>query len=413
MNRQKFTKPLTISAIKLYQDNDELIIPKVQRDLVWTLSQKQLLIDSLIKDYDIPKLYFRQIDDDGKKYEVIDGQQRIHAILDFIQGDYSLPADADPYNDEDVSNKKWSELSTDLQIIILGRALDVVILQGYNDEETDETFLRLQNGTPLKAPEKRRAIQGNMRNVVEALSKNTIYKYCAFENTHYAYEDVAAKSLKLLMAGGPTSIGALSLSKMYEQNKTITIDDPKPKEESRAFNFLYRAFKHTSNPHLKKYAVVDLTVIVSSLLNIYDLNNYAEEFGNVYLKFQDERAINAEKPEGDQDPRLVAYGNTARGDSLEYLEFRQNLLREYILEKMPYLTLKDNNRNFTADQRAVIYRLSNGKCQICGKECTEEEFEADHIIPWSKGGRTQIANGQVLCSTCNEKKSDSLNEIAD
>ena len=66
----------------LLKNKGELIIPDVQRELVWTKSQNQLLIDSLFKDFDIPKIYFRDIEVDGKRaYAVIDGQQRLNAIF--------------------------------------------------------------------------------------------------------------------------------------------------------------------------------------------------------------------------------------------------------------------------------------------------------------------------------------------
>lgn len=408
MSRDKYPKPTTISALKLYKKKGDLSIPDVQRDLVWATSQKQLLIDSLLKNFDIPKLYFRDISVDGKtKYEVVDGQQRLNAIFDFLNDEYSLPSDFDPIDGEEVAKKKWSELSSDLQVEFESRSLDIVHLIDYNQEEMEETFLRLQNGTPLKAPEKRRAISGNMRDVVCELSKHKVFaNYCSFENVHYAYEDVTAKALKQVLEGGPTTISALSLKRMYEQNKTIEITNKEPQSVKRAYNFIAKSFSHNDNPHLKKYAIADLSIIVNGLLSIYDLQNYATEFGKVYLDFDNARAINKEKDEEEQDQRLIAYGNAARGDSLEFLEYRQNLLREYILEKMPYLAVKDNNRNFTSDQRAVIYRLGNGICAVCGEKVSEEEFEADHKKPWSKGGLTQIANGQVLCSNCNKHKSD-------
>lgn len=47
---------------------------------------------------------------------------------------------------------------------------------------------------------------------------------------------------------------------------------------------------------------------------------------------------------------------------------------------------------------------------MCGIEVSEESFEADHIKPWCKGGRTIIANGQILCSTCNHTKSNKYEE---
>ena len=410
MLRQKFPKPTTISALKILSRKEELIIPEVQRDLVWTKSQKQLLIDSLFKDYDIPKLYFRDTIQNNKTvYEIIDGQQRLNAIFEFLNDCFELPLDADDIQGEKVAGKKWSELSTDLQIEFEGRALDVVHLIDYSDEEIDETFLRLQNGTPLKAAEKRRAIKGNMRNVISELAKDDVFaKTCAFDNSHYAFEDITAKIMKQIMEGKPSSISAQSLQTMYKNNATIQMNDKVVSEVKKSYSFIKKAFKKTGNPHLRKYAIMDLCVIANNLLKIYDINNYAEQFGNAFLDFTEERVLNNEKPEEEQDPRMLTYGNATRGDSLEFLEYRQKMLREYILEKMPYLILKDNNRFFTPDQRAVIYRRGGGICAMCKKEVVEEDFEADHVIPWSKGGLTQIANGQILCSDCNKKKSGKL-----
>ena len=408
MQRDKYTKSTNISALMLLESKGELIIPAVQRELVWTKSQNQLLIDSLFKDFDLPKVYFRDVEKDNHKvYEVIDGQQRLNAIFSFIKDSYELPMDADDVDGEKVAGKKWSELNSMLQILFFNRSIDVVHLVGYTDEEIDETFLRLQNGTPLKAAEKRRAIAGNMRNVISELAKHDIFtKYCAFANQHFSFEDVTAKVFKQIIDGKASNISAQALKRMYEQYPHITIDDKFAKETKRAFDFIAKAFKNTDHPHLKRYAVLDLAIIVTSLLKVYDLNNYAEKFGEAFLKFSNERILNAEKPEDEQDQRLIRYSNATRGDSLEYLEYRQKVLKEYILEEMSYLELKDQNRIFTPDQRAVIYRIGKGKCAICGIDVSEESFEADHIKPWSKGGRTIIANGQILCSSCNHSKSN-------
>ena len=47
-----------------------------------------------------------------------------------------------------------------------------------------------------------------------------------------------------------------------------------------------------------------------------------------------------------------------------------------------------------------------GVCAICGKRFAFEEMEADHITPWAEGGRTVAENCQMLCRTCNRRKSD-------
>jgi len=71
----------------------------------------------------------------------------------------------------------------------------------------------------------------------------------------------------------------------------------------------------------------------------------------------------------------------------------------------PYkLNIKKENRSFTNSQRKAIYDKNNGICQICKKPVTWKNFHADHIIPWTKGGKTTISNGQCTHSKCNIKK---------
>ena len=64
-------------------------------------------------------------------------------------------------------------------------------------------------------------------------------------------------------------------------------------------------------------------------------------------------------------------------------------------------------RAFSGAQRKSLYNSSEGKCQSCGKPLPEN-WHADHIIPFSKGGETHLANGQALCPSCNLSKSNTM-----
>jgi len=64
-------------------------------------------------------------------------------------------------------------------------------------------------------------------------------------------------------------------------------------------------------------------------------------------------------------------------------------------------------RSFSKVQRSTLYQLAGGTCEICGCDL-EDDWHADHIIPHSEGGETIIANGQALCPSCNQSKSDSF-----
>jgi hypothetical protein len=63
-------------------------------------------------------------------------------------------------------------------------------------------------------------------------------------------------------------------------------------------------------------------------------------------------------------------------------------------------------RAFTESQKRAAYEKQKGVCNKCGKHYEMKETEADHITPWSKGGKTVPENCQVLCQECNRRKSD-------
>ncbi len=62
-------------------------------------------------------------------------------------------------------------------------------------------------------------------------------------------------------------------------------------------------------------------------------------------------------------------------------------------------------RTFDNRMKRSAYEKPKGICKKCGKHFAIEEMEADHITPWSKGGKTEIGNCQMLCRDCNRRKS--------
>ena len=65
-----------------------------------------------------------------------------------------------------------------------------------------------------------------------------------------------------------------------------------------------------------------------------------------------------------------------------------------------------NIRAFDDRMKREAYEAQFGHCIKCCKYFPFEEVEADHVIPWSQGGKTIATNCQILCRECNRRKSD-------
>ncbi len=76
---------------KVYRRRDRIEMPDFQREQVWTLPKKQLLIDSILRGWHLPKFYFRKVDENT--FECVDGQQRLTAIFEFFDGGLALSSD--------------------------------------------------------------------------------------------------------------------------------------------------------------------------------------------------------------------------------------------------------------------------------------------------------------------------------
>lgn len=96
-----------IAWFKKAHDTNELDIkPPFQRNPVWVTRQKSYLIDSILNGFPIPEIYMQEtISDRGEaRYIVVDGQQRIRSVIEFIEGEFTLDAKDSP---------EWADMSFD------------------------------------------------------------------------------------------------------------------------------------------------------------------------------------------------------------------------------------------------------------------------------------------------------------
>jgi hypothetical protein len=161
-----------VSDFLEWESGKRLILnPDFQRGSVWTPAARTYLIDTILRQLPVPKIYLRTIVDKNTKKsvrEVVDGQQRLRTIVDFANDKITLSKRAG-----DLAGYKYSTLSEDLKDIFLSYPIAVDQILNADDTEILEVFARLNSySVQLNGPEKRHAkFQGDFKWAVRAASK--------------------------------------------------------------------------------------------------------------------------------------------------------------------------------------------------------------------------------------------------
>jgi len=198
------------SVLYLYSIKDKIDLdPPYQREgEVWSLFKRQLLIDSILNGFDIPKIYFHDVGPSGeRRYAVIDGKQRLQAIWSFLQDEFPLSPDFVLYADSDVSlaGLRYSEISKRMPGLKI--KLDATTLSVFRVETTDlefieEMFSRLNEAVPLSSAEKRRSGGGAASRLVSDLARHDFFiGKVGFRDHRARYFDVACKIVYLEFVG--------------------------------------------------------------------------------------------------------------------------------------------------------------------------------------------------------------------
>lgn len=383
--------------------------PDFQRPAVWSKAQKQLLVDTIIRDYDVPKLYWRKVGTKPDRYDVVDGQQRLRAIWEYFDGSFALPKDADPLDGEEMASCKYEDLPDELRLRFDVYPLDVVVLEDTDEDEVREMFLRLQNGTSLKAQEKRNAYAGQMRAFVHQLAGHPFFQQVGFSNSRFTFDLVAAQLTCLELAGEPTNVKSADLNRMYKEQVAFDGKCQDAKDVQRILNVMAEVFPDKT-PELERFNVISLYCVIAELQKQYAFDHVKPLLRDWFLAFEGTRMSQEAKPEDEMDSEWATYKEkiSHSTDSEESIRWRMDFMLRNLLEAHPAIPRKDNQRSFTHAQRLAIFRRDKGHCQLrikCqGAKLTWDDWHCDHTKAWTAGGATTVENGQVACTPCNLSK---------
>jgi hypothetical protein len=161
---------------QLYESGQLTLAPEFQRNSVWPSAAKAYLIDTILNDRPIPLLFFQRTTSpqSGRQtYTVIDGQQRLRAIFEFLDDRYRLANGSKKY-----SKKRFSEIASEFQDQITNYDLIIQEISGYSDNDIRDMFVRINRYVVQLSPQELRHAKGSGRfhDYVERLGKEHFWK---------------------------------------------------------------------------------------------------------------------------------------------------------------------------------------------------------------------------------------------
>jgi hypothetical protein len=437
---------------------DYITRPPYQRKSVWSVKKQQSLFDSLFRRFYIPRLVVREVrlSDDRTVKEIIDGQQRITAIQEFFEGKYKLPdslADISP----ELPGKYFHELSTDLRRFVdreLVFSADTVknIDDPKNREHqkvATEIFWRLQQGETLNFMEIAHAKLSSLsRNFIVKYSddesfdfinylpvdanpkKHDFFKILGRKNDRMQHLTTMTRFLLIEEAGGYADLkdsAVVDFIERYEAEDGIGNETFEQKEFAKScLKTLDTFFSIFENDPMydeengikelgREYLTISLYFLVRHLRLNYVIGDTEKELIRQFYYSFFERWHR-----GDQDDVDIERFSNRRQQSKNDLQERDIIFRqlffEYLTSQNAELTTFDEQRAFNEAQKIRIYRRDNGLCQHCLREGKPEsearvswsQYQADHILAYVRGGRTDEDNAQVLCTYHNASKGASI-----
>ena len=204
---------------KVYKRRDRYEIPDWQRDEVWDLPRKQALVDSILRGWRLPKFYFVASSAKPISYEVVDGQQRLATIFEFLSDELELTDETAA----EFGGKKYSELPDDISDQVDDFEIDFDEIEDASDEELMTFFQRLQSGLQLNSSERLNAINSKLKTFCKKMSKHKFFtEKVAFDDKRYAHFDVMAKVAALEVEGVGAGLRYSDVKGVFEAQKSFS-----------------------------------------------------------------------------------------------------------------------------------------------------------------------------------------------
>jgi hypothetical protein len=328
--------------------------PPYQREYIYGDKQRDEVIRSVMKGFPLNVMYWSKAAD---RYELMDGQQRTISVCRYV---------AESEQTFSVDFRYWFNLEEDEKARILDYPLDIYVCDGTPSEVL--AWFRVINIAGLK--------------LTEQELRNTAYTgpWLSDAKVHFSKPASAAYNMaKDYVAGSPIRQDYLetAIAWIADRDGLATIEDyMSAHQQDPNSNTLWSYFQ----------AVISW---VQLTFTTYRREMKGVDWGPLYNQFKD-----------------GLYDTDKLDDEIKALMIDDDVTRKKGI--YTYVLIRDEKylaiRAFTPAMARAAYERQGGICPVCGKHYEIEEMEADHITPWSKGGKTNADNCQMLCLEDNRRK---------
>lgn len=397
----------------LFADEKVHLNEEYQRGDFWKTSQQVELIKSIFNSYSIGVLVL-YINDKGQ-YEILDGQQRLLTLNKYIN-------DKIPLKGTDVI--KYSELSARDRMHLNAYSVYYLKLKSHNTETKEEdivqTFLRLQEGTPLNKAEKLNAYRGQFKDEFVKIKKTHPIFELLGDDKRFRLRQLAAEMLLLELESDfkNTIFPSLDISTFKKAIQKYSTDISKTK---------ITFFKGNLDYIHNSLNILLTAITPRELIPIYLLVSYLRKQKADNANLRDELSIfiedflkdlnsfsvyDVKAPQGMPSALFKKYqkykSEARKATSSDSIKYRFDFFLERYNERFPII-FKDSKRLHDKEQKRILYLRQRGICPECNKIIDFRiDGSAHHIVAYKDGGQTDdLSNAVLLHERCHvnlEKK---------
>jgi rubredoxin len=401
----------SVATLKELRDEGDLDTrPPYQRYEVWPPAKKSRLIESVLLGLPLPRFYFAENADETQ--EVIDGQQRLVALFRFMDDDYALGGLKTLTG---LNKKKWSDLDKKVKNRIKNVSLSVVLIQKESDPELRyDLFERLNTGaTALNEQELRNAVyRGEYNDLIYRLADHPDWRILHnLEGRHKRMAD-AEWVLRFMAFRDQTYLNFPDKRLTGFLTKQMKDNWPEPKADlSKAEDDFkqaaslcrtvfgdkaFRRFRMGTGPAEPAGEWEPRRTLALADVQLWGMTRY--EKGAIVGKADDLYEGSLELTNDPEFEGLILENTSGKARVERRFELWKTMMDEIMVDS------DQGPRIFPRSIKDALWAEGH-TCAGCKQQIRDfDDVHIDHITPYSKGGKTEKSNGQLMHRYCNRVK---------